>query len=282
MVPPAIALTGSSPRGENNGPAAYPPAGSSPRGRGKRLRTEPQGAGARAHPRAGGENTHHSKLYVPSSGSSPRGRGKPIVTLAAFTVARLIPARAGKTSAADDATSADSAHPRMGGENHLKMRMVGWYVGSSPRGRGKRVSIPERRLFRRLIPARAGKTWTRLARWCMRRAHPRAGGENCAEESCRSPAPGSSPRGRGKHLASAHGAVVGGLIPARAGKTAKAVKRPGTHQAHPRAGGENYAPFLSRASWSGSSPRGRGKRWLRNFLKEERRLIPARAGKTSV
>ena len=50
--------------------------------------------------------------------------------------------------------------------------------------------------------------------------------------------------------------------------------------AHPRVGGENVAVIVSRRSMSGSSPRGRGKRWsLRGFLVVVG-LIPAWAGKT--
>ena len=91
---------------------------------------------------------------------------------------------------------------------------------------------------------------------------------------------GSSPRVRGKlplHI----GVAVGlGLIPARAGKTSsRPVTRPGT-RAHPRACGENTAVRARSSADHGSSPRVRGKRFLKPDCQVMRRLIPARAGKT--
>ena len=50
--------------------------------------------------------------------------------------------------------------------------------------------------------------------------------------------------------------------------------------AHPRAGGENHVDRLTGLVLSGSSPRGRGKRLVRNKPTTGIRLIPARAGKT--
>ena len=50
-------------------------------------------------------------------------------------------------------------------------------------------------------------------------AHPRVGGENVALAEGVGPAMGSSPRGRGKRTCPALHAVLGGLIPAWAGKT---------------------------------------------------------------
>ncbi len=91
--------------------------GSSPRGRGKPsmassvpmpARLIPARAGktrsdhgrrdrARAHPRAGGENSRRARFSEGGRGSSPRGRGKPAVVSQCQDGDRLIPARAGKT-----------------------------------------------------------------------------------------------------------------------------------------------------------------------------------------
>ena len=89
-------------------------------------------------------------------------------------------------------------------------------------------------------------------RWDEGTAHPRAGGENQAAADARTPDTGSSPRGRGKPTATLDDWRVGGLIPARAGKTHDVVHlrmpgrahprpaaRPYRVRAHPRAGGEN-------------------------------------------
>ena len=53
-------------------------------------------------------------------------------------------------------------------------------------------------------------------------------------------------------------------------------------RAHPRAGGENLWEDRIRALEHGSSPRGRGKRPVLAQLNRVVRLIPARAGKTSL
>ena len=114
--------------------------------------------------------------------------------------------------------------------------------GSSPRGRGK--------------PRLRGSSAD------PRPAHPRAGGENfengfdCARRL------GSSPRGRGK--------------PPPMSATCSLTK------AHPRAGGENILRSVGGPHAQGSSPRGRGKHPRRHPKPLRSRLIPARAGKTSV
>ena len=54
---------------------------------------------------------------------------------------------------------------------------------------------------RRLIPARAGKTYLRFLRTLMNSAHPRACGENSPHYFHKAPAAGSSPRVRGKRHA---------------------------------------------------------------------------------
>ena len=52
-------------------------------------------------------------------------------------------------------------------------------------------------------------------------------------------------------------------------------------RAHPRVGGENLFYMDSRVCCNGSSPRGRGKRRRGAHASDQRRLIPAWAGKTS-
>ena len=152
--------------------------GSSPRGRGKRafvrrglrlVRLIParagktpaspacQGAGP-AHPRAGGENTVRRETSGRVFGSSPRGRGKLPRSRPSAISQRLIPARAGKTTAQLAANGVEGAHPRAGGENTFSRKLNGHADGSSPRGRGKPDLARMRVGTVRLIPARAGKT----------------------------------------------------------------------------------------------------------------------------
>ena len=111
--------------------------GSSPRGRGKHVhaffqhvheRLIPARAGKTsrktaasstswAHPRAGGENDVMRRVDAPLTGSSPRGRGKRRRRSRPDVDPRLIPARAGKTTATKPTRCRSTAHPRAGGEN---------------------------------------------------------------------------------------------------------------------------------------------------------------------
>ena len=184
-TPPRAAGTtwsGAHPRvgGENVLPysAMTAAAGSSPRGRGKPCllasvlawrRLIPAWAGKTsistdssasrgAHPRVGGENSYVLAYCCASGGSSPRGRGKQVVLVHGQLADRLIPAWAGKTSASSRATRFRPAHPRVGGENRQTATTPRSPAGSSPRGRGKRVTGCNKPVTRGLIPAWAGKT----------------------------------------------------------------------------------------------------------------------------
>ena len=194
---------------------------------------------------------------------------------------RLIPAWAGKTSATWFLRLRSPAHPRMGGENAEPDGLVDPDAGSSPRGRGKLCRALKRAPDGGLIPARAGKTPTRVTSRCTRKAHPRASGENVWRVTPAVAARGSSPRGRGKPPAPGHYQHAGGLIPARAGKTPGYPRTPTPPWAHPRAGGENSKSQPAPAAGRGSSPRGRGKPCRVCTCVRCRGLIPARAGKTS-
>ena len=111
-----------------------------------------------------------------------------------------------------------------------------------------------------LIPAHAGKT-SRFS------AYPT------------NPA-GSSPRMRGKPNRGVDGMDCAGLIPAHAGKTTLQVRSSPCVPAHPRACGENFNWSSLGITFSGSSPRMRGKRAGIHRERETRGLIPAHAGKT--
>ena len=207
--------------GENHGVMTAPSraGGSSPRMRGKRDRlSEGRGLGrlipahagktipsARiastraAHPRACGENAVNFPRRHSLQGSSPRMRGKPGHVQAGQVVPRLIPAHAGKTSTASSRASKTWAHPRACGENLLLPYATQFVQGSSPRMRGKPGLELVQLGHERLIPAHAGKTLLIAGRFRLRRAHPRACGENAPASLFEFSLTGSSPRMRGKH-----------------------------------------------------------------------------------
>ena len=260
--------------------------------------TPPQSS---AHPRACGENPHAGDREREGPGSSPRIRGKPRRTgvgrphtglipahagkqeddLHELQGQGLIPAHAGKTSAASLALMSAWAHPGACGENGLRHDHHAQHEGSSPRVRGKLQELDPGRARRGLIPACAGKT-----RCCVRGvgvppAHPRACGENMGRMVYQLAAAGSSPRVRGKQRVVRRLPGLGGLIPARAGKTSQPPAAPSQCPAHPRACGENMRTTRRIPAKVGSSPRVRGKRREVPALDVPEGLIPARAGKTS-
>ena len=242
------------------------------------IRTSPPGR--RAHPRACGENARSPRGAPPATGSSPRVRGKRRVLGEGHGGLRLIPARAGKTPRSTTTSCPAAAHPRACGENGSAQKDGSVLAGSSPRVRGKPARTLRTPSQSRLIPARAGKTFQVMVPSVLRRAHPRACGENIAPIAVQIGEAGSSPRVRGKRARVGQGQDRDRLIPARAGKTAPRSSSMSRQTAHPRACGENTKAAPSVPASAGSSPRVRGK--LPSVLEcsTQVRLIPARAGKT--
>ena len=91
---------------------------------------------------------------------------------------------------------------------------------------------------------------------------------------------GSSPLTRGKLESEQTKTAADGLIPAHAGKTDQVCDCGGGVGAHPRSRGENLEDARTDHLHDGSSPLTRGKLPGIGARVEERRLIPAHAGKT--
>ena len=91
---------------------------------------------------------------------------------------------------------------------------------------------------------------------------------------------GSSPRMRGAHLGGCCVNDISGIIPAYAGSTDALDRRAHAHGDHPRVCGEHSAE-VTRTCWvRGSSPRMRGARVPKVWLRLGNRIIPAYAGST--
>ena len=131
-----------------------------------------------------------------------------------------------------------------------------------------------------IIPAYAGNTHRNGVRARTCGDHPRVCGEHtsciCSSSSLR----GSSPRMRGTLMLAVSVAVVLGIIPAYAGNTSCTVIVYNFPWDHPRVCGEHDPPIRVGTRRQGSSPRMRGTRRLRAFLRKSRRIIPAYAGNT--
>ena len=253
------------------------------------------------HPRACGENALRSTNLPGVPGSSPRVRGKRPHRRPDALGDRIIPARAGKTYSKPPARSSPRDHPRACGENGTTSTRRSLSRGSSPRVRGKRRRPRRDGQSRGIIPARAGKTEGERGLSLGLGDHPRACGENSWIWSWQRVTGGSSPRVRGKRSQAALHAAGRGIIPARAGKTRPRRAPPRSRPDHPRACGENIGDFAADRRSGGSSPRVRGKQPRPRRAErgagssprvrgkppvlpgpfDDGRLIPARAGKTT-
>ena len=175
-----------------------------------------------AHPRSRGENGGDVSALAGFGGSSPLTRGKPHGTKPLAAHRRLIPAHAGKTQTRQRACHAPPAHPRSRGENVPAVAPLAGAVGSSPLTRGKHIGSQAEALDFRLIPAHAGKTLAGINHQPAPGAHPRSRGENLNGDREAATAWGSSPLTRGKLTNTRCRLASVRLIPAHAGKTARA------------------------------------------------------------
>ena len=219
-------------------------------------------------------------LCLVEAGSSPLTRGKLSQPKLLSATGRLIPTHAGKTLRGSRPPAGSRAHPHSHGENSASMRLKATRQGSSPLTWGKRIPAQAQRAGHGFIPAHAGKTCGGLSVRAWRGAHPRSRGENPGDGGVVGHEGGSSPLTRGKHEAVKVGELLGGFIPAHAGKTTGLPSTVALTRAHPRSRGENNIRADLRVSPEGSSPLTRGKRRTGSSMSEARRLIPAHAGKT--
>ena len=214
-------------------------AGSSPRMRGKPVRSRrlrarrriiPAHAGQTYrygcgrhrqpdHPRACGANPVRTVPSLWASGSSPRMRGKHLDRGQRRQHVRIIPAHAGQTAPYVHRTFCRADHPRACGANHDCVRPLFRSFGSSPRMRGKHAVAGAARRVVRIIPAHAGQTSGLTYPMPSVADHPRACGANFRVREVVDAYAGSSPRMRGKRLHKRHRGKPVRIIPAHAGQT---------------------------------------------------------------
>ena len=111
------------------------------------------------HPRACGANLNAYSCVLAARGSSPRMRGKQGNVHRMPAHWRIIPAHAGQTCSLLRVSAVlFSDHPRACGANSLRATSAFITSGSSPRMRGKRVTVTGGDTDSRIIPAHAGQT----------------------------------------------------------------------------------------------------------------------------
>ena len=110
------------------------------------------------HPRSRGVYRARSGTSSPVKGSSPLARGLPAPSAIWTAPTRIIPARAGFTSARRSRGRSPADHPRSRGVYQRRLSLGACRIGSSPLARGLRGADGTGRCSSGIIPARAGFT----------------------------------------------------------------------------------------------------------------------------
>ena len=155
-------------------------------------------------------------------------------------------------------------------------------AGSSPLARGLRLHLPLAPAPARIIPARAGFTDASKLRGLSPQDHPRSRGVYWYGAQGALGIKGSSPLARGLHEREADDSGPGGIIPARAGFTSSRPRACRSCKDHPRSRGVYAMSACDQTTSPGSSPLARGLQRQKQRLHRQYRIIPARAGFTSL
>ena len=233
-------------------------------------------------PARAGFTPRTSSWWPIRSGSSPLARGLHGVQCPFDRLSGIIPARAGFTAPMTPIEPCAQDHPRSRGVYGSGSSSKQWIQGSSPLARGLHLcrGSPVRRGG--IIPARAGFTTRLRGIPTARRDHPRSRGVYGRQGAGYMTRFGSSPLARGLRTAIRVAAVIDGIIPARAGFTFKPGGLTAAQRDHPRSRGVYSSPQDPTSPHTGSSPLARG--LLTHPLERtlRARIIPARAGFTTV
>ena len=173
----------------------------------------------RDHPRSRGVYLADLPDVRRKTGSSPLARGLPRGVRRCYRPRRIIPARAGFTTARSRSPCARPDHPRSRGVYvRCTCSLLGVF-GSSPLARGLQHTVHEHLVAGRIIPARAGFTLAPFLGSVRWPDHPRSRGVYVSGRFPQVPRPGSSPLARGLLEGVRACEVDQGIIPARAGFT---------------------------------------------------------------
>ena len=207
--------------GENI-PLAYSEAslaGSPPRVQGKLQRLSQVWFASGITPACAGKTPSDGTNAVRTRDLPPRVRGKHTFYEPPAAWKGITPACAGKTFRVQNRRCWCRDHPRVCGENTLRIYDRLPKEGSPPRVRGKQEVLFLSGTDERITPARAGKTQMARRPGQACEDHPRACGENSRTRYPSAISMGSPPRVRGKLGVYAKKSPPSRITPARAGKT---------------------------------------------------------------
>ena len=234
------------------------------------------------HPRSRGVYAALIAAWRQTFGSSPLARGLRVRWDSTYRDIGIIPARAGSTFLGVYWPYGGADHPRSRGVYVFGTEVMSTENGSSPLARGLPRTTTRSPQRSRIIPARAGSTRRRVARWAAMSDHPRSRGVYGRPVGLTHGEGGSSPLARGLPGAGEVGGEQAGIIPARAGSTFFVTGQYIKFEDHPRSRGVYGRERRGTLESGGSSPLARGLHYHKNNSWNEFRIIPARAGSTII
>ena len=240
----------------------------------------PAGPAATDHPRSRGVYLRRHTRRPAGRGSSPLARGLQGHVPVGGGGVGIIPARAGFTIPGRLSGAGPWDHPRSRGVYAGDSPRHPPEEGSSPLARGLHMYRGARDAANRIIPARAGFTRPQGRLSGPAGDHPRSRGVYEKSTLARTVSPGSSPLARGLLIECVARHIASGIIPARAGFTARSPGRRRAGRDHPRSRGVYYLHTGRFLSGVGSSPLARGLPARRSVRHRLSGIIPARAGFT--
>ena len=234
----------------------------------------------RDHPRSCGKDLTFSVASETFLGSPPLVRERRTNNGKSYWMARITPARAGKTTSRTLKNSCKRDHPRSCGKDDSFEHNLFIKLGSPPLVRERLFLLMPSRRFLRITPARAGKTSYSLVSSHIIRDHPRSCGKDSHVVPVIHVPGGSPPLVRERRTPGKGTGCIQRITPARAGKTRRCSLCSGMCQDHPRSCGKDSEMAMAGMTLSGSPPlvRERPKN-IRN-RPGNGGITPARAGKT--
>ncbi len=213
---------------------------------------------ARDHPRVRGEQNELQRREFQPMGPSPHARGAEPKLLVNPRFRGTIPACAGSSTHRPRCPSTAGDHPRVRGEQCLRVTVPGGSLGPSPRARGAAAESAAAINCGGTIPACAGSRRARCPGRGPSWDHPRVRGEQELRPYLANFRRGPSPRARGAGQGANGAGCDLGTIPACAGSSFPSHGAHSGHWDHPRVRGEQRRAHRSTAHKGGPSPRARG------------------------